>query len=157
MGKGRKTALWLAGTALAAFAAGCLLAAGRGWGWGSSLVLSAAPAWLAGALARTRRGSALAGAAAGLGVGAALGLAPALLVLALAGGGGLGWAGLRWQRGGRDWLSLAVCAEGAVVLLTGGAPALAAGRVAAGVLLALLAAGAPAAEPALCRLPAGQS
>ena len=157
MGKWRKTAFWLAGTALAAFAAGCLLAAGRGWGWGVSPALFAAPAWLAGALARTRRGSALAGAAAGAGVWAALGFWPLLLAPALAAGGVLGIAGLRWQLGGRDWLSLAVCVEGAAVLLTGGWPALAAGRVAAGLLLALLAASAPATEPAVgCAAAAGQ-
>ena len=56
--------------------AGCLLLAGREWGWGTSAVLFAAPAWLAGALARTRRGSVLAGMAAGLGVWAALGCRP---------------------------------------------------------------------------------
>ncbi|HIX33459.1 hypothetical protein B5E65_07550 [Gemmiger sp. An120] len=147
MRNGGKQVVWLLGTALAAFTAGCLLLAGREWGWGTSAVLFAAPAWLAGALARTRRGSVLAGMAAGLGVWAALGCRPLLLAPALAAGGVLGTAGLRWQLGGRDWLSLAVCIEGAAVLLLGGSPAMAAGRVAAGLLLAILAAWTPVAEP----------
>ena len=144
---GGKQMVWLLGTGLAAFTAGCLLLAGRQWGWGGSVVLLAAPAWLAGALARTRRGSVLAGMAAGLGLWVALGGGPLLLIPILAAGGALGAAGLRWQLGGRDWLSLAVCIEGAAVLLLGGGPAMAAGRVAAVVLLAILAAWTPVAEP----------
>ena len=77
----------------------------------------------------------------------AVGGGPLLLIPILAAGGALGAAGLRWQLGGRDWLSLAVCIEGAAVLLLGGGPAMAAGRVAAGVLLAILAAWTPVAEP----------
>lgn len=148
-----KGILWLAGAALAAFAAAKLQLWGAARGWGLSPVLLLAPAWLAGALACSRKKSALAGAAAGLGIGAALGPAGGAL-LAAAAGGALGLLGGRWQRGGRDWLSLAVCAEGALLLLAGGSPALAAARAAAGLLLALLVAWAAAEGEALA-LPPG--